>query len=116
MTRPGSRRFGFADLARGLLAVSSILLGLPSVAVAGPYDGAPKILLHRMIPAAKNQCARGLLADCAGAVTAAPVGAGSYIYLLAARGALPSVASVELGLDYQGGDVNGRADHQGLDI
>ena len=101
-----------APLAPVVLMV--LLAGSP--AAAGPVDGRPKLLLHVMSVAYKNPCGRAQLADCQAAVTAGSVGTPAFVYLLGARGSLPSVSAVECALMYQDGSPPSVSDRSGIDI
>lgn len=102
--------------ARVRLALIAATLLYPVGALAAPHDGSPKLLLHRLGVTAKNVCGRAALGDCRDAATAAGVGDPSFVYVIGARGSLPSLGAVEFGLYYQGGDPNGASDGVGLDI
>jgi hypothetical protein len=105
---------------RPLLAILTIVgsgLAAPAApAAAAPYDGRPKILLHRMGVTLKNPCSRALLADCRTAVTDGAVGSPAYVYVLGVRGSLPSVSAVQCGLVYGSGEPAARTDRAGIDI
>lgn len=100
------------------LLVTRVLTAAP--ALAAPYDGEPKILLHAAAPTTKNRCAAGSLSDCGDAVTEADLstsaGPFTFVYLLAAPGKLTTTAGLQCGITYQGGYPGGRLDGTGIDI
>jgi hypothetical protein len=93
-------------------------LALPSLVLAHPFDGRPKIVLHATAPTGKNPCTAGLLADCNGANTSAGLAPDNlyFVYVLLARGSLPDVDGFSLGIDYQNGLSGNVNDLTGLDI
>ncbi|HEX7877782.1 MAG TPA: hypothetical protein VF720_00130 [Candidatus Eisenbacteria bacterium] len=106
-------------LAPSLLVVLGAVAA-PRTAWAVPYDGHPKILLHLAAPTVKSPCAAGKLTDCGSAVVAGSVGTPGgpfyFAYVLAAKGNLPDLAGIQLGIRYQEGCVNGREDGNRIDV
>ena len=108
-------------LLRGTLLGVFFSLLLPVASNAVPWDNQPKLLLHVRAVTSKSSCATwGTLADCRSAVTEGNLSglAGPYyfVYLLAARGNLPDVAAVQVGLQYQDGCDSDMTDLQRIDV
>lgn len=104
-----------------LIVASSLLLALPSAttpALAAPFDGKPKILVHVSPVIAKNTCSQGVI-DCQAAVTSGNLVVGESgpfynAYILVARGNLAETAGLSFTMSYGGG--NPAADRDGAGI
>lgn len=84
------------------------ILAAVSPAMAGPFDGQPKILLHRTNVLAKNPCLAGGISDCSQAVTSGDLNAPGFVYVLVAKGNQPDLLSISFAIEYQdncSGDV-----------
>lgn len=109
-------------LQRALRFVFLIMI-VASPALAAPWDGNPKLVLHVRPITQQNACtAWGALDDCQAAVTTGGLtvpaeGPYWFVYLLAAKGSSPAnVAAVRTGVTYQGGASGGQNDHTGIDV
>jgi len=103
-----------------LLAALAVAAAWYRPALAAPYDGQPKILLHLAGVTTKSACAAGQLSDCGTAVVSGSLASGGgpyyYAYVLVAKGNLPDLAGVQFGIRYQDGCVIGRNDGRRVDV
>jgi hypothetical protein len=103
-----------------ILLLVSVLPPSAPVAVAAPFDGKPKLLLHVSPVVAKNPCAAGVI-DCQAAVTSGGLAAGESgpfydVYLLAAKGNLAATSALSFTLSWDGGRSGPERVGQGIDV
>jgi len=98
----------------------ALLIAMAPDARAVPYDGNPKILLHVRSVTTKNICTAGAPSDCRDAVTEGALISGNgpyyFVYLLGARGNLPDIAGLQMGIHYENGCPGDRNNGDRLDI
>lgn len=105
-----------------LVAISLLLTGIAAStppALATPFDGKPKMLVHVSPVIAKNTCSQVAI-DCQAAVTSGAVAneSGPFYnaYILAAKGDLPSFSGVSFTMSYGGGNPDAAHDGVGIDV
>ncbi len=83
-------------------------------------DNQPKIMVHVTAPTAKNICSLGVPPSLDQAVvkgaTASPSGPFYFVYLLAVRGAVPTLAGLQCGVSYDNNTVNSASNGTGIDV
>lgn len=99
------------------LCAAGPLPATPAGAV--PFDNQPKLLLHVLPITSKNACAFGTLGDCRDAIVSGGLTSGEtgyqFVYLLVARGSLPSIGGIECGIQYEHGGA-GDQPQSGVDV
>lgn len=98
-----------------LAAIALILV--PAVS----HSTSPKLVAHLVPAATTNGCASGALTHCDQAVVrglVATPGVGPFydLYLLADRGDVPSIAGLELGIEYESNHTGDMNNHTGIDV